>query len=42
VVRLRGKSLHDLDWESHGGARHVDSKVASEVKAHVEAKFHMY
>jgi hypothetical protein len=28
--------------ESHGGTHHVAPEVASEVKAQVEAKFHMY
>jgi hypothetical protein len=32
VARLRGRNLHDLDWESHGGAHHVTPEAASEVE----------
>jgi hypothetical protein len=42
AVRLRGQSLHDLNWESCGGAHRVAPKATSEVKAQAEAKFHMY
>jgi hypothetical protein len=42
VVRLWGESLHDLKPESYGSGHHVAPEVASEVKAQVDAKFHMY
>jgi hypothetical protein len=42
VARLQGGSLHDLDWESYGGAHRVASEAVSEVKAKSEANFHMY
>jgi hypothetical protein len=29
---MRGLILHDLDWESHGGAHRVAPEAASEVK----------
>jgi hypothetical protein len=33
AVRLKAKSIHDLDWESHGGAHRVAPEAVSEVKA---------
>jgi hypothetical protein len=42
AVRLWSYSLHNFNWESRCGTHHVDPKDVSEVKAQVEAKFHMY
>jgi hypothetical protein len=42
VVRSWGKSLHGLDMESYGGARHVAPEAMFELKVQTEAKFHMY
>jgi hypothetical protein len=33
---------YNLNWESYSGADRVAPEVVSEVKAHAEAKFHMY
>jgi hypothetical protein len=33
--------LHDLDLESYSGAHRVAPEATSELKAQVEAKFHM-
>jgi hypothetical protein len=41
-VRFWGKSLHNIDRESHGGAHHGAPEAASEVKTCAEAKFHIY
>jgi hypothetical protein len=41
-VRPWGTSLHERDSTSHGGVHHVGLKAASELKAHVDAKFHIY
>jgi hypothetical protein len=42
VVRPWGQSLHGCDSESHGGTHRVAPEAASELKAQVEAKIHMY
>jgi hypothetical protein len=42
VVRPWGTSLHERDSTSHGGVHHVGLEAAFELKAHVEAKFHIY
>jgi hypothetical protein len=34
--------LHNLDWDSRGGAHCVAPEAASEVKTQVKAKFHIY
>jgi hypothetical protein len=39
---IMGSRLHGFDWESHDGVHRVALEVASELKAHAEAKFHMY
>jgi hypothetical protein len=42
VMTLWGQTLHDVNWESRGGAHRVATEATSEVKAQPEAKFHMY
>jgi hypothetical protein len=42
AVRSWSESLHDLDWESRGGAHSVAPEATSEVKAQTETKFYMY
>jgi hypothetical protein len=39
---IMGQSVHDLDWESRGGAHRVAPEVASVVKAQAEAYYNMH
>jgi hypothetical protein len=42
VERSWGQSLHGLNLESRGCTHCVAPEAACELKAHAEAKFHMY
>jgi hypothetical protein len=42
AARSWGKILHDLKWDSHGGAHLVAPEAASKVKTQAEAKYQMY
>jgi hypothetical protein len=40
--RLWGKRHHDLNWKSRSGAHRGAPEAASEIKAQVVAKLHLY
>jgi hypothetical protein len=42
AARSWGKILHDLKWDSRGGAHLVAPEAASKVKTQAEAKYQMY